>query len=165
MTNPNQFPDGDPGDKPFGDQQSGDQQYGGQPYGQPQYGAPQYGQPQYGAPQYGQPQYGQPQYGYQGGAPGPEPDNNLVWAILATVLCCLPLGIVAIVKATSVSKLWAMGDYTGAHRAAEDAKKFSIWSAVASVAVWVIFVILWFAVFAAAINSVPDSPSYTYPTY
>ena len=35
------------------------------------------------------------------------PDSNLVWAILCTVLCCLPLGIVAIVKAASVEKLWA----------------------------------------------------------
>jgi hypothetical protein len=30
------------------------------------------------------------------------PDTNLVWAILCTVLCCLPLGIVSIIKATSV---------------------------------------------------------------
>ena len=37
-----------------------------------------------------------------GGAP---PDNNLVWAILSTVLCCLPLGIVAIIKSTLVSVL------------------------------------------------------------
>ena len=31
-----------------------------------------------------------------------KPDNNLVWAILATVLCCLPFGIVAIIKSTQV---------------------------------------------------------------
>ena len=31
---------------------------------------------------------------------GPPPDNNLVWAILCTVLCCLPLGIVSIIKST-----------------------------------------------------------------
>ncbi len=31
------------------------------------------------------------------------PDNNLVWAILCTVLCCLPLGIVAIIKSTKVN--------------------------------------------------------------
>lgn len=151
MTNPNPFPEKNPGDQPYGGQQ-----YSGQPYGGQQYGGQQYGAPQYGA---------QPQYGYQGGAPGMEPDNNLVWAILATVLCCLPLGVVAIMKATSVSKLWAMGDYAGAQKAADDAKKFSIWSAVASVVVWVILVILWFAIIAAAVNSVPDAPTYTYPTY
>ena len=38
-----------------------------------------------------------------------KPDNYLVWAILSTVFCCLPLGIVAIVKASKVDALWAQG--------------------------------------------------------
>ena len=29
----------------------------------------------------------------------PKPDNNLVLAIICTICCCLPLGIVGIVKA------------------------------------------------------------------
>ena len=75
--------------------------------------------PNYGAGGYGQQPYG----GFPGGTPaGPEPDNNLVWAILSTVLCCLPLGIVSIVKSTSVSKLWAAGDYAGAQKAADEAR-------------------------------------------
>ncbi len=79
-------------------------------------------------PNYGQGGYGQPYGAYVGGPPpGPEPDNNLVWAILTTVLCCLPLGIVAIVKSTSVSKLWAAGDFAGAQKAADDAKKWAMW--------------------------------------
>ena len=41
--------------------------------------------------------------------PTQKPDNNLVWAILSTVLCCMPLGIVAIIKATSVDTLWTAG--------------------------------------------------------
>ena len=32
----------------------------------------------------------------------PKPDNWLVWAILSTILCCLPLGIVSIIYATKV---------------------------------------------------------------
>ena len=43
------------------------------------------------------------------GAPAAQPSNNLVWGILVTVLCCLPLGIVSIVKATQVSGLWGQG--------------------------------------------------------
>lgn len=61
---------------------------------------------------------------------GPPPENHLVWAILATCLCCLPLGIVAIVKSTKVNELWALGDVAGAHKAADDAKKYAIWSAI-----------------------------------
>ncbi len=68
-----------------------------------------------------------------------KPDNNLVWAILSTVLCCLPLGIVAIIKSTKVNELWAQGDYEGAKKAAADAKKFAIWGA----AIGGIFVILY----------------------
>ena len=41
--------------------------------------------------------------------PTGQPDNNLVWGILVTVLCCLPLGIVSIVKATQVSGLVRSG--------------------------------------------------------
>lgn len=140
MTNPNEFPEQQPGEQPFGAQPNpGDPQPGGvPPYGSPQYGAPQ--------PQFGAPQYGAPQYGYQGAPQGPEPDNNLVWSILCTVLCCLPLGIVAIIKSTSVSKLWAQGDYAGAQQAADDAKKFSIWGAGIAVALWLIYVIFIVAV-------------------
>jgi hypothetical protein len=77
--------------------------------------------------------------GFGQGAP---PDNNLVWAILSTVLCCLPLGVVAIVKSTQVSGLWAQGRFDDAQRAADDAKKFAMWGAIAGVVVAVIWVII-----------------------
>lgn len=60
------------------------------------------------------------------------PETNLVWAILCTCLCCLPLGIVAIIKATSVEKLWGQERYEEAKRASEDAKKYSMWGAIIS---------------------------------
>jgi len=73
---------------------------------------------------------------------GNPPDNNLVWAILCTVMCCMPLGIVAIIKATKVNTLWAQGDQEGAYKAAADAKKYSIWGAVATVVVIVLYFII-----------------------
>lgn len=76
---------------------------------------------------------------------GTPPDNNLVWAILCTVLCCLPLGIVAIIKSTKVKELWAQGDHAGAQKAADDAKKFAIWGAgigVLFIVLYVIFVMV-----------------------
>ncbi|WP_062202417.1 CD225/dispanin family protein [Demequina salsinemoris] len=87
------------------------------------------------------------------GAPAPQPpNNNLVWAILTTVLCCLPLGIVAIVKAAEVNSKWQAGDYAGAQASAEAAKKWSIWSAVAAAIVAVLY-ILFFVVLGAASSS------------
>ena len=79
---------------------------------------------------------------------GNPPDNNLVWAILCTVMCCMPLGIVAIIKATKVNTLWYQGDEEGAYKAAADAKKYSIWGAV-SVGV---IIILYFVVFAGILG-------------
>lgn len=78
--------------------------------------------------------------GGQGGPTG-QPDNNLVWGILVTVLCCLPLGIVSIVKATQVSGLWGQGRYAEAQKSADDAKKFAMWGAIAGVVVGVIYLI------------------------
>ena len=56
----------------------------------------------------------------------PFPNTYLVWAVLSTICCCLPLGIVAIVKANQVSGLFYRGFYDEAYLAAEDAKKWSI---------------------------------------
>jgi hypothetical protein len=87
-----------------------------------------------------------------GGAPvSPPPQNNLVLAILATVLCCLPGGIYAIIQANKVNTLWAQGDQAGAHAAAAAAKKWSIISAVVGVVVGVIYFVF---VFLAAANGV-----------
>jgi heme/copper-type cytochrome/quinol oxidase subunit 2 len=77
----------------------------------------------------------------QGGAPAGQPDNNLIWGILVTVLCCLPLGIVSIVKSTQVSGLWAQGRAAEAQQAAADAKKYAVWGAIAGVIVFVIVII------------------------
>ena len=54
-----------------------------------------------------------------------KPDNNLVWAILITILCCWPFGIVAIVKAASVDGLWYSGRHDEALQAAADARRWS----------------------------------------
>jgi hypothetical protein len=87
-----------------------------------------------------------PSYGAQG-VPGPQgtpPSNQLVWAILTTIFCCLPLGIASIVFSTQVNSKWAMGDVAGAQEASAKAKRFAIWAAIAGVILyvgWLIFVI------------------------
>lgn len=84
------------------------------------------------------PAYGAP----QGVPPTQQPDNNLVWAILVTVLCCLPLGIVSIINASKVSGLWAQGQYAEAQAAADNAKKWAMWGAIAGVVGLVIYGII-----------------------
>lgn len=64
-----------------------------------------------------------------------------MWAILVTVLCCLPLGIVSIIKSTQVSGLWGQGRYAEAQKAADDAKRFAIWGAVAGAVFGIIYLI------------------------
>ena len=86
----------------------------------------------------GPPPYGAPQGGY----PVQQPDSNLVWGILSALLCCLPLGIVSIVYASKVSGLWVQGRYAEAQTAADNAKKWAIWSAVAGVIGLIIYGII-----------------------
>lgn len=54
------------------------------------------------------------------------PDSYLALSIVSTLLCCLPLGIVAIVKSSNVSREFQMGNYEAALKASHDAKKWSI---------------------------------------
>jgi interferon-induced transmembrane protein len=119
----------------------------GQP-SQPQWGtnpppAPGGGGEWPGGQQPGQPQYGQPQYGSPYGQPaGTPPPNYLVWAILSTVLCCLPLGIASIVFAAQVNGKYQAGDLAGAQEASRKAKQFAIWGAVAGIVVAVLYLLV-----------------------
>ncbi len=40
-----------------------------------------------------------------------EPTNYLAYSIIATLLCCLPTGIVSIIYANKANSLWANGSY------------------------------------------------------
>jgi len=65
----------------------------------------------------------------------PCPPTNMVWAILATVLCCIPLGIMGIVYAGKVSKLYLAGDLEGAKKASET----GAWWCIAAITIGVIW--------------------------
>ena len=88
-----------------------------------------------------QPGYG-PQQPY--GARPPMPDTYLVWAILATLLCCMPFGIVSIVKASQVSSLYYQGNYAEARAASRAARNWAIASAVSSGAIVLVYVAVFF---------------------
>ena len=88
-----------------------------------------------------QPGYG-PQQPY--GARPPMPATYLVWAILATLLCCMPFGIVSIVKASQVSSLYYQGNYAEARAASRAARNWAIASAVSSGAIVLVYVAVFF---------------------
>jgi hypothetical protein len=84
-------------------------------------------------------QYSDPGYG---GATGEKPKNYLVWAILTTLLCSLPFGIVSIIFAAQVDGKWQRGDHAGALQSSRRAKTFAIVAAVLGVVVAIIYGIL-----------------------
>jgi len=57
--------------------------------------------------------------------PSEEVPSHLVWGILATLCCCLPLGIVSIVYASKVEGFVAAGDI---ETAKEHSKKAAMWA-------------------------------------
>jgi uncharacterized membrane protein YvbJ len=78
--------------------------------------------------------------------PETAPDNYLVWAILATIFCCMPFGIVAIVYAAQVNSHVAAGNYIAARNASDSARKWCLVSLIAGLAI----PILYFLFFALA---------------
>ncbi len=77
-----------------------------------------------------------------------KPDNYLVWAILSTIMCCWPFGIVSIIKAAKVDSCWARGEFDEARKNSDDAKKWAIVSAVSAL---ILYVVYFFVVGAAAV--------------
>lgn len=70
--------------------------------------------------------------------------NYLVPAILVTIFCCLPAGIVAIVYAAQVNGKLAGGDVAGAMDSSKNAKTWCLVSAGAGVVVIVVWCLLMF---------------------
>ena len=100
--------------------------------------------------------YGPPGYGPPGGGGyGPPVPNYLAQAILCTIFCCLPFGIIAIVFAAQVNGKLASGDYRGAMQSSEQAKmwcwiSFGIGLVPAMlVALYLVFVLIMLVVVAA----------------
>lgn len=79
----------------------------------------------------------------------PKPDNYLVWAILCTLCCCIPFGIVSIVYAAKVNSLYTIGQYAAAEEASNNAKKWAIIGAISGLVIQVIY---WLLVFGGVLS-------------
>tara|TARA_X000000368_G_scaffold17723_1_gene13964 strand:+ start:3086 stop:3352 length:267 start_codon:yes stop_codon:yes gene_type:complete len=81
-------------------------------------------------------------------------NNNMVKAVLCTLFCCLPLGIVAIIKASEVNGKLAAGDVPGAQASAAEADKWANWGIIGALVAFVLY-ILFFVVLGVAAASNP----------
>ena len=64
-----------------------------------------------------------------------KPDSHMAEAILVTIFAFLPFGVVAIIYAAKVGRLWAAGDFAGAENAS---RKAYIW---VRCSVWVLILL------------------------
>jgi hypothetical protein len=78
----------------------------------------------------------------QGNAPSgmAEPPTYLWQSIVVMLLCCLPLGIPALIFSTKVKPAFASGDYAAAMEASKKAKLFCILALVIGLVVQVIYI-------------------------
>ena len=70
------------------------------------------------------------------------PKTYLVESILATILCCLPFGIVGIVNASRVENRFYSGDLPGAEAASRQAEKWTKIAAATGLGLFVLFFVL-----------------------
>lgn len=91
-------------------------------------------------------------------APQPQkPGNFLVLAILSTIFCCLPFGVVGIVYASKVDSLWYAGKYDEAKEAAKKAKTWtwiSIGTSIAAVLIYILCLAFFAFVGMSATNNI-----------
>jgi len=101
--------------------------YGGNPYNGRSNFTGSYGTSSYSSSNYGQPL---------------RPNNYLVWAILSTLFCCLPLGLYAIILASKVNGLFDSGLYEEAEEASAKAKKWTITAVVLGLIANVLYILV-----------------------
>lgn len=68
-----------------------------------------------------------------------KPKTWLVESILMTVLCCLPFGVAAIVNAAKVDSRYAAGDYEGAKKSSDEAKKWNLVGLIVGLLFYIIY--------------------------
>ena len=78
------------------------------------------------------------------GPKGPFSENWLVEAILVTLLCCLPFGVVGIIFAAQVNTKQQAGDMEGAEKARKDAAKWTKIGFFVGIGCIILYILFWF---------------------
>ncbi|WP_111307573.1 CD225/dispanin family protein [Confluentibacter sediminis] len=72
----------------------------------------------------------------------PRPSSYLALAIITTIVCCLPTGIVSIIYSTKVNGLYEDGKYDEAERASKNAKTWGLVSIGAAFLGVIVYVLI-----------------------
>ena len=97
------------------------------------------------APAAGAPVHPTPSAAVLAANPSQRPSSHLIPALITTLFCCIPAGIVAIVYSLQVESKISSGDLAGAQRASNNAKT---WSFVAAglgfvvMGIWILIAII-----------------------
>lgn len=78
------------------------------------------------------------------------PNSYLALAIISTIICCIPAGIVSIVYATQVNSAYEDGNYAKALSASKNAKTWGIVSIVVAAAFWILYILIFGLAFLGA---------------
>ena len=86
------------------------------------------------------------------GPKGPFSENWLVEAILVTILCCLPFGVVGIIFAAQVNTKQQAGDMEGAEKSRGEAAKWTKIGFWIGIAQWVLLILFYMFIGFAALG-------------
>lgn len=77
------------------------------------------------------------------------PSSNMLLAVLTSLCCCMPLGIVAVIKASRVKLFYEKGEYNQAIKASVQARRFCYVGIILSLICWVLSLtgIIWILVY------------------
>ncbi|XP_072182423.1 transmembrane protein 233-like [Diadema setosum] len=72
----------------------------------------------------------------------PMPNDHLLLAIMVTIFCCLPLGIVALIKSIQVKDKYKEGDIAGSVEASKSTKRWSIAGVIIGIIMLVVCIVM-----------------------
>ena len=77
------------------------------------------------------------------------PENHLTEAILVTLFCCMPFGILALVNANDVSSAFRSGNYDLAVEKSNTAKKWIKWALISGL-IYIVGLAIYFVIYFVA---------------
>ena len=82
------------------------------------------------------------------------PSSNILLAVLTSLCCCMPLGIIAVIKASRVRLLYEKGEYDQAIKASVQARRYCYAGIFLSLICWVLSLlgIIWIIVYGGGLT-------------